>query len=201
VEVFEAIRNRRSIRNFTDAPVDDAAVETIIEAGRWAPSWANTQCWKFVVVRDPKVKSAVADTMMKIQLPDRVVDNPASKAINTVPVLIAVCAEIGKSGGKPGPAAAGGQFSYVTDKGDWFMFDTALAVENMCLAIHALGLGTVILGLFDAPAAEKALGVPDGTRLVVLMPVGVPAREGNAPPRKETAELVVKDRWPKQAGF
>jgi nitroreductase len=196
VEVFDAIRTRRSIRNFTDAPVDDATVSTILEAGRWAPSWANTQCWRFVVVRDPKVKAAIAETMINIQLPDRVVDNPAKKAINTVPVLLAVCAETGKSGGKPGPAAAGGQFTYVTDKGDWFMFDAALAVENMCLAIHGLGLGTVILGLFDAPAAEKVLGVPEGLRITVLMPVGVPAREGNAPPRKEITDLVIKDRWP-----
>lgn len=196
MEVFDAINNRRSIRNFTDAPVDDATIDKILEAGRWAPSWANTQCWKFVVVRDPEVKAAVAETMINIQLPDRVVDNPAKKAIKTVPVLLAVCAEIGKSGGKPGPAAGGGQFSYVTDKGDWFMFDTALAVENMCLAIHALGLGTVILGLFDAPAAEKALNVPEGLRVTVLMPVGVPAREGNAPPRKELTELITRDKFP-----
>ena len=196
MEVFEAIRNRRSIRNFSDAPVDDAMIDKILEAGRWAPSWANTQCWRFVVIRDPQVKAAVADTMMKIQLPDRVVDNPATKAINAAPVLIAVCAETGKSGGKPGPAGTGGQFTYVTDKGDWFMFDAALAVENMCLAIHALGLGTVILGLFDAPAAEKALNVPEGLRVTVLMPVGVPAREGNAPPRKELTELITRDKFP-----
>ncbi len=196
MEVFDAINTRRSIRNFTEDPVDDATINKILEAGRWAPSWANTQCWRFVVVRDPKIKSAVAEAMINIQLPDRVVDNPAKKAINTVPVLIAVCAEIGKSGGKPGPGGTGGEFSYVTDKGDWFMFDTALAVENMCLAIHALGLGTVILGLFDAPAAEKALSVPEGYRVVVLMPVGVPAREGKAPPRKELAELVARDTFP-----
>jgi nitroreductase len=194
VEVFEAINTRRSIRNFTDAPVDDDAINTILEAGRWAPSWANTQCWKFVVVRDPAVKAELAGAMIDIQLPDRVVDNPAKKAINTVPVLIAVCAETGKSGGKPGPG--GGEFSYVTDKGDWFMFDTALAVENMCLAIRALGLGTVILGLFEAEKAEKALNMPEGHRVVVMMPVGVPAREGNAPPRKELGEFVIKDRFP-----
>jgi len=193
VEIFEAINTRRSIRNFSDAPVDNATINQILEAGRWAPSWANTQCWKFVVVRDPEIKTKVADAMINIQLPDRVVDNPAKKAINTVPVLLAVCAEIGKSGGKPGPGD--GEFSYVTDKGDWFMFDTALAVENMCLAIHALGLGTVILGLFEADKAEQALNVPEGYRIVVLMPIGVPAREGKTPPRKEMAGLVIENKW------
>jgi len=195
VELFEAIKSRRSIRRYTSAPVDDKKIEAILEAGRWAPSWANTQCWRFVVVRDPKVKSRIADTLMKIKLPDKEVPNPGSIAINTVPVVIVVCAEIGKSGGKPGPGGGGGE--YVTDKGDWFMFDTALAVQNMVLAAHGLGLGTVIIGAFDAVQAEKALGVPQGYRVVALFPVGVPAQEGKAPPRKELSELVIKDTWGK----
>lgn len=192
MELFESIKTRRSIRQYTDAPVDDAKINAILEAGQWAPSWANTQCWKFVVVRDPEVKARVADTLMKIKLPDRVVDNPGTKAINTVPVLIAVCGETGVSGGKRG---GGGDFEYVTDKGDWFMFDTALAVQNMCLAAHAQGLGTVIIGAFDAEAAEKALDMPKGTRVVVLIPVGVPAKEGKAPPRKDLSEIVINDKW------
>ena len=75
------------------------------------------------------------------------------------------------------------------------MFDTALAVENMVLAAHALGLGTVIIGAFDPLKAEKVLNVPKGYRLTVLFPVGVPAQPGKAPPRKELSELVIKDKF------
>ncbi len=195
MELFEAIKSRRSIRRYTSDPVDDKKVEAILEAGRWAPSWANTQCWRFIVVRDPEIKARVADTLMKIKLPDKEVPNPGAVAINTVPVLVVVCAEIGKSGGKPGSGGGGGE--YITDKGDWFMFDTALAVQNMVLAAHALGLGTVIIGAFDAVQAEKVLGVPEGYRVVILFPVGVPDREGKAPPRKELSEITVRDRWNK----
>jgi nitroreductase len=194
MELFEAIKNRRSIRRYKSDPVDDKKIEAILEAGRWAPSWANTQCWRFIVVRDPKIQAKLADTLMKIKLPDREVPNPGTMAINTAPAIIVVCAEIGKSGGKSAP---GGGVEYVTDKGDWFMFDTALAVQNMVLAAHALGLGTVIMGAFDAVQAEKALGVPKGYRVVVMFPVGVPDREGKAPPRKELSEIVVKDKWGK----
>jgi nitroreductase len=77
------------------------------------------------------------------------------------------------------------------------MFDTALAVQNMVLAAHALGLGTVIMGAFDAVQAEKVLGVPKGYRVVVMFPVGVPDHEGKAPPRKELSEIVIKDKWGK----
>jgi len=195
VELFDAIYNRRSIRKYKSDPVDDKKIEAILEAGRWAPSWANTQCWRFMVVRDPQIRASVADTLMKIKLPDRVVDNPGATAIKTVPVLIVVCAEMGKSGGKPGPGGGGGEF--ITDKGDWFMFDTALAVQNMVLAAHALGLGTVIIGAFDAPKAEKVLGVPPGYRVVIIFPVGVPDQEGKAPPRKGLSEIVIKNKWGK----
>jgi nitroreductase len=194
MELFEAIKTRRSIRRYKADPVDDKKIEAILEAGRWAPSWANTQCWRFIVVRDAKIRAKVAESLMKIKLPDKEIDNPGAKAINAAPVLIVVCASTGKSGCKPG---SGGGEEFVTDKGDWFMFDTALAVQNMVLAAHALGLGTVIMGLFDAKKAEKALGVPEGHRVVVFFPVGVPDQEAKVPLRKELSEIVFKDSWGK----
>ena len=194
MDLFEAVKTRRSIRRYTSDPVDDKKIAAILEAGRWAPSWANTQCWRFIVVRDPEIKARVAGTFKKSEIRGEIVDNPAIKIINTTLVLIVVCAEAGKSGTKPGSGGAGG---FMTDKGDWFMFDTALAVENMVLAAHALGLGTVILGTFDANQAEQVLGVPQGYRIVTMFPVGVPAQETKIPPRKELAEIVYKERWAK----
>ena len=130
---------------------------------------------------------------MKIKLPEKELPNPAIMAMNTVPVIIAVCAEMGKAGAKHGPA--GSKVEYVTDKGDWFMFDTALAVQNMVLAAHAQGLGTVIIGAFNAVQAGKALNLPKGYRVVALFPLGVPDQEGKAPPRKELSEIAFKDKF------
>jgi nitroreductase len=195
MELFEAIKNRRSIRRYKADPVDDEKIEAILEAGRWAPSWGNTQCWRFVVVKDAEIRAKLAEALTKIKLPDKEIPNPATNAMNTVPVIIAVCAKIGRSGAAHGPG--GGGFEYVTDKGDWFMFDTALAVQNMVLAAHAQGLGTVIIGAFDAAQAEKVLNVPDGYRVVTLFPVGFPDQEGKAPPRKELSEIVIKDKFGK----
>ncbi len=194
MDLFEAIKNRRSVRRYAPDPVDDKKIEAVLEAGRWAPSWANTQCWRFIVVRDPEIKSKVAGTFKKSEIRGEIVDNPAIKMINTAPVLIVVCAEAGKSGTKPGSGGAGG---FMTDKGDWFMFDAALAVQNMVLTAHALGLGTVILGTFEAPQAEKALGVPAGYRAVTMFPLGVPqpGYEVKTPARKALAEIAFKDKW------
>ena len=192
MDVFEAIKNRRSVRRFTADPVDDSKIETILEAGRWAPSWANSQCWRFVVVRDPAIKAKLARTLMSIKLPDKEIPNPALAGFLAAPVIIVVCAETGKAGGKHGSPG-----EYVTDKGDWFMFDAALAVQNMVLAAHALGLGSVIIGAFEAPQVEKTLAAPADYRAVAMFPVGVPAQPGKAPPRKELSEIVIKDKWGK----
>lgn len=57
MDVMEAIRSRRSVREFTDDDIDDSVIEKIIDAGRWAPSGLNNQAWRFIVVRDPEQKS------------------------------------------------------------------------------------------------------------------------------------------------
>ena len=180
MEVLEAIRTRRSVRKFSPEPVPEEALRAVLEAARWAPSWANTQCWRIVVVRDPERKKALSETL----IPER---NPAREAVEKAPVLLAVCGEKGVSGfykGKP-----------ITDKGDWLMFDVALAVQNICLAAHALGLGTVIVGALDHHRASELLGLPDEVELVVLMPLGRPAQEPKTPPRKELSEFVYLDTY------
>jgi nitroreductase len=193
MDLFEALKGRRSIRRYRTDPVDDKQIEAILETGRWAPSWANTQCWRFIVIRDANVKAQLAETMMTVKLPDREIPNPALNAMSTAPVVIAVCAEMGKSGVKHGTGDT--SIEYATDKGDWFMFDIALAVENMLLAAYGQGLGTVIIGAFDAPKAEKILNVPKCYRIVTFFPVGVPELPGKAPPRKELSEIVIKDKF------
>jgi nitroreductase len=191
MELFDAIKNRRSVRRLKADPIDDTQIEAILEAGRWAPSWANTQSWRFIVVKDKNIKSQLASTLSTVKLPDKEINNPALNAVNTAPVIIVVCTQTGIAGVKHGAA----ELEYATDKGDWFMFDAALAIENMLLAVHGLGLGAVIIGAFDAPQAEKILNVPQGYRAVAMFPIGVPEQPGKAPPRKELTELVVKDKF------
>ena len=84
----------------------------------------------------------------------------------------------------------------VTDKGDnWFMFDVALAMQNLVLAAHSLGLGTVHVGLFDAGKAAEVLQLPPGIACVEMTPLGYPSKIGKAPPRKELSEIVFYNRY------
>ena len=189
MDLFEAIKSRRSIRNYKAKDIDDNLIDKILEAGRWAPSWGNSQCWQFIVVRDPEIKAELSESLFGPKLPDKQMVNPAKKAFGTVPVVIIVCAKVGRSGFHPKNGKA------ETDKGDWFMFDAALAVQNMVLAAHALGLGTVIIGAFDAQKVEKALGVPSGYRVVTMFPVGVPDKKGATTSRKALSDITYTNRW------
>ena len=174
MEVLEAIRSRRSIRKYKTDPIDDKTLGEVLEAAHWAPSWANTQCWRFIVVRDNDVKSKLADTIN--------VGNPATDAVRKAPVVIAACAELGRAGIYDGVPA--------TDKGDWFMFDVALAMQNLVLAAHSLGLGTVYVGRADAKEAAKILEIPEGYCFVALTPLGYPDQVRDPRPRKELSEIV-----------
>ena len=183
MEVLEAIRTRRSIRQYKATSVDDKAINLVLEAARWAPSWKNNQCWRFIIVRDSVVKKRLADTLTSLS-PNNVV------GIKEAPVLIVACAELGKSGyssREPDRPA--------TDKGEWYMFDVALAMQNLVLTAHSLGLGTVYVGLFDAKEAARILDVPDGFCVVSMTPLGYPAQEPEPRPRKELSEIVFHDKF------
>ena len=182
MEVFEAIKTRHSIRNYKTTPVDDKILESVLEAARWAPSWANTQCCRFIVVRDSQTKAALSDVMRN--------RGSASESLKIAPVVIVACAEIGKSGfyrGIEGPAS---------DKGaSWYMYDVALAMSHLVLAAHSVGLGTVHLGLFDAGKAAAILRVPPGFCVVAITPLGYPEGEPRLTTRKELSEIVSYEKF------
>ena len=191
MDVLEAIRNRRSIRHYKADPVDDKTVNTVLEAAHWAPSWGNMQCWRFIVVRDPKIKAEVADTLMKVKVDNEWVENAAAKSVKQAPVLIVLCAELGKAGFRSDGTP-------ITDKADyWFMFDIALAMENLVLAAHSLGLGTVIIGGFDAGKVAQIMEMPAGFTVVTMTPLGLPDRKGQVSPRKELSEVLYKEKYGK----
>jgi nitroreductase len=180
MELMEAVKGRRSVRTYTADPVPDGKLRTVLEAVQWAPSWANTQCWEVIVVREQGTKKQLAETLS--------LGNAAREAILQAPLTIVLVGIEGRAGFKKGAAA--------TDKGEWwYMFDCGLATQNLCLAAYAEGLGTVIVGLFDAARAAKILQVPAGKAVVAMTPLGFPAKAPSPPKRKEIAEFVYYETY------
>lgn len=183
MEVLEAIRERRSVRRFTEDPVSPEDLTKVLEAAQWAPSWVNVQPWKIIIVKDAARKEALSETLLP--------KNPAAKGLVQAPVVLALVGERGKSG------LYGDSFS--TDKGDWYMFDMGIAAQNIALAAHSLGLGTVHVGALDHKKAAEILDVPEGFEVVEILPLGRPTFAPKAPPRKELKEFVTLETFKGQA--
>jgi nitroreductase len=177
-ELMEAVKGRRSIRKYEGKDIPDDLLKQILESVRWAPSWANTQCWEVIVVKDSGTKEKLQETLIK---------NPATKAMVQAPVVLVLCGKLKSAGYYNGVET--------TKFGDWFMFDLGIAAQNICLTARDLGLGTVIVGLFDHNKAGDILGVPDGYDLVAMIPMGYPAKSPEAPKRREVNEFTHYDKF------
>jgi nitroreductase len=168
MDVIEAIKSRRSVREFTDEVVNDKALEEIIDAGRWAPSGLNNQAWRFIVVRDTGSKEKLSR-----------LTNYGS-IINNAPVLIAVFLDRNE------------MYDHTKD-----VQSIGACIQNMLLAIHFMGLGAVWLGeiLRKKEGVNSVLGAPDTFELMAVVAIGHPVRKKRASERKELHSLVFRERF------
>jgi nitroreductase len=170
MDVFEAIRTRKSVRAFRDEPVEQALLLKVMEAARAAPSARNDQEWRFVAVRERAVREQIAREAAR------------QPFIGAAPVLLACCAET------DGRIMRCGQTAYTVD--------VAIAMDHLSLAAAALGLGTCWIGSFDEELVKKILGIPAAVRVVELMPLGWPADASPAPKSRLSMEKILHtERW------
>ena len=164
--VLDAIRSRRSIRQYSDDPVSDDHVKAILEAGRWAPSGLNNQPWRFVVVRDPEWKNTIAELTRYREI------------IRNAPVIIAVFIDNDVG------------YDRVKD-----CQGIGACLQNMWLATHALDLGGVWLGeiLKNKERVAEILETPKSYELMAVLAIGHPKHRQQKSDRKSLSELVFKE--------
>jgi len=167
--VLKAIRDRRSIIRFkSSTPIDDEKVKTVLEAGRWAPSWMNMQPWRFIAVNDEGIKKQLSSTVPTF----------FNLSIRDAPICIVVCVNP-----KEDPYH--------------FIEDGTTATQNMALAAQSLGLGTSWIGVFsidnERSSAERKLkeilAIPKDWRVISVLPLGVPKFKEHKT-RKELSDLL-----------
>lgn len=168
MDVIEAIKSRRSVREFTDESVNDEALEGIIEAGRWAPSGLNNQAWRFIVVRDVVSKEKLSGL------------THYGSIIKNAPVLIAVFLDRNE------------MYDHTKD-----VQSIGACIQNMLLAIHSMGLGAVWLGeiLKRKEGVNSVLGAPDPFELMAVLAIGHPVMKKRESERKELHSLVFRERF------
>jgi nitroreductase len=198
-DLFEIIRTTRSMRRLKPDPVPNELIRKILEAGVCAPSGGNMQRWRFLIVRDPKVKATVGAYYKRAwdeQVAPRYRSGePApgtsregfqrmlaaaehlANHIHEAPVWIIPCLE-GAT-----PTRTSGSSIYP-------------AVQNMLLAARALGLGATLTTLYlQFKEAEAALGLPPDVHSYALLPIGYPIGRFGPVRRIALADVVYEDRW------
>ncbi|HOO27757.1 MAG TPA: nitroreductase family protein [Lachnospiraceae bacterium] len=176
MQTLDCIRKRRSIRKFTDEPVSHETLEKIVAAASFSPSWKNTQIVRYIAIETPALKNKIAS--------DCTVGFPYNAGtINAAPMLIAVTVMKNRCGYE-----RDGSFS-TNRKDTWQMFDAGIASQTFCLAAHELGLGTVIIGIFDDTLSDL-LKLPQDRELVNLICIGHPAEDPDVPKRKSVTDLL-----------
>jgi nitroreductase len=169
MNVFDAIRLRRSIRAFRDKPIEEDKLLRVLEAGRLAPSAKNRQEWIYVVVKDSELRRKVA------------VASNNQYFIAEAPVVIVGCATMVDY------VLSGGQPAYT--------IDLAISMDHITLQAVEEGLGTCWIGSFKEDDVKKILNIPPEMRVVEVMPLGYPKFLPDPKPRKKLEEIVVYDRY------
>ena len=163
-QTLKLITSRRSIRNFSERPVEDELIDQVLEAGRWAPSGLNNQPWRFVVVKDPAFKGELAGF------------TKYSRVVESAPVVIPLMLH------KP---------SMYNELKDYQAAGACL--QNMLLMAHALGLGAVWLGeiLNRADEVLEALELDDNYLLMAVVALGWPGKKPAPGAREELPTLIL----------
>lgn len=184
METLEAIKTRRSVRKFTDQPVEPEKLQAVLEAIQQAPSWSNRQCWSLVVVQDQEIRNKISELSFveSFFAAYGYKTNPAQKGLAQAPVVIVACAAPQQSGDLRGQ--------------QYYLADMGIATQNLMLAAHDQGLGSVFVGVFDEEQLKNLLGIPADIRIVGLFPLGYPAGESKGgPPRKPLSDFVHYGTW------
>ena len=201
-DLFEIMQTTRSMRRLKPDPVPDELIRKILEAGACAANGGNTQRWRFLVMKDPKIKQAV-QAWYKRAFDEVVGPRYASSA--PPPGVIA--------GALQAPAFRGGVPHRSLPRGAgvdrrlhrrrhgaptrWSGASIYPAVQNMLLAARALGLGSTLTTrhLLYEKESEAAMGLPEGVHSYAILPIGYPMGRFGPVGRGKLADIVYQDKW------
>jgi nitroreductase len=166
MEVFTAIKNRRSIRSYSEKPIEKQKLMKVLEAVRLSPSAGNRQPWRFIVITDPKVKERLRESYNR-------------DWFISAPVIIVACAL---------PKEA-----WVRSDGEeYWKVDVAIAMQDLVLVAWEEGLGSCWIAAFNEKEARRALGIQKNVRVVAMTPLGYPAESKEPVSNRKSLEEIIR---------
>ncbi len=211
MDVFEVMRTQRSVKRFKPDLVTDDDIRTILTAATWAPNGHNAQPWEFIVIKDPEVKKRLADIyreglqflldhplrMGRTEVDERTFEKVMIKKsvylrnhLEDSPVLIVVAMNLAKHN-----LPRYGVLKAIRTEAVYTSIMPC--VQNLMLAARSLGIGTCLttaLNILEEDA-KIALGMPEETQIIALIPLGYPADDFKPVTRIPAEEFTHRDGW------
>jgi nitroreductase len=173
MEIFETIRQRRSIRSYTNEEVTEGEINILLEAAIRAPSACNRQTWRFVIVRNPET--------IEILYKAASYSTQHQTFVKKAPVIIVVCADLRPY--KRTPYRERGESLFALQ-------ETAAAIQNLLLAACASNLGACWVGLIDEEIIKQTMKIPKDIRPVAIIPIGHTKSKTKPTSRKPLKDVV-----------
>ncbi|SHH52813.1 Nitroreductase [Clostridium grantii DSM 8605] len=171
------IKERRSVRKFKNEKVDREIMKEIVSISKWSPSWGNFQVARYTLVDD----EATIKRLGTEGVNEFVYNVNTLKETKGVAVLSFVKGKSGKLD----------KDEYATSKANtWEIFDAGLACQTFCLAAHAKGIGTTVMGVINDESISKVVGLPEEETVAALIVYGYPDEKPAATPRMETEDIM-----------
>ncbi|MTI81135.1 MAG: nitroreductase family protein [Firmicutes bacterium] len=180
METLETIKTRRSVRKYTDRPVEEKVIRELIDLAVWAPSAMNTQPWGFLILEGKEYLKELSDQAKKglvaaisensdMQKYKNRLESADFNIFHNASTVVVI---------------------YGNSESSWYIYDCSLAAQNLMLAAHDKGLGTCWIGfahqLFDTAEFKQKHGIPEEYKVVAPMALGYPEKQpGSGPSRKE----------------
>ncbi len=176
MDIHRTIKIRRSVRKYSNKPIEPEKKKKLLDALRFAPSACNIQPWRFIIVENPETIEKLAQ-LSKAQL-----------WIAQAPMLIVGCAL---------PKDA---YKFMGGDGNSADIDVTIALDHMTLAAAAMGLGTCWIGAFDLEPVQNLLGIPESVNVTAIIPVGYPLTpdlnfELPDNKRKDPEDIFCQEKW------
>lgn len=163
-EILNSILTRRSIRAYTDKDISEETMNKLLKAAMYAPTARNFQEWRFIVVRKPENLAKIE----KVQ--------PYNTLLKQAKAAVIVCAQLEKD-----------------DHKLFFQQDCGASIQNLMLAAHGLGIGSVWLGVYPRPnlieGITKAFNLPQNVSPIGVVALGYPAEEKPDPNRFDPSKI------------
>ncbi len=173
MELDDALKQRRSIREYNGEKVDEGQLRELIQAALYAPTWKNTETARYYVAESDKMRAAVNDVLPEGNKKKTV--NASAFIVCTFVPNISGCMEEG---------------TLINELGNgWGIYDSGLQNMNLLLKATELGLSTLVMGMRDADKLKEVLGIPKEEVLVSVIAVGHSDQTPDMPARKGVDEI------------